>query len=74
MNTDDFSLDNGTARHSLYIFSMRPILNMDALFSDTTGQFVIPMETDPYTTVRIRFRTARNNVDSVQIVFGTEKD
>ena len=74
MNTDDFSLDNGTARNSLYIFSMRPILNMDALFSDTTGQFVIPMETDPYTTVRIRFRTARNNVDSVQIVFGTEKD
>ena len=74
MNIDDFSFDNGTAQNSLYIFAMRPILNMDALFSDTTSQFVIPMETDPYTTVRIRFRTAKNNVDSVQIVFTDETD
>lgn len=75
MNIDEQSFDNSsTEEKSLYIFSMRPIMNMNALFSDTTSQFVIPMETDPYTTVRVRFRTARNNVDAVILVNGSEKD
>lgn len=48
-----------------YISQMRPILNKRALFSDTTEEFVSPMEPKPGEDVTIRFRTGRNNVDMV---------
>lgn len=41
------------------------ILIEDALFSDGTNDYCEPMEPDLGDTVKIRFRTARDNVDSV---------
>ncbi len=74
MTIEDYSFNSSIEQNNQYIYGMRPVLNRAALFSDTTGQFVIPMETDAYTTVRIRFRTAKNNVDVVKLVQGREKN
>ena len=51
-----------------YIQELRPVLHRRALFSDTTGEYVIPAEPKLYDKIKIRFRTARDNVDSVYIV------
>ena len=51
-----------------YIMNMRPVLNMDALFSDGSEYYRIPCEPKRGEEVRIRFRTQRNNVDSVFLV------
>lgn len=48
-----------------YITSMRPLLNKKALFSDLTQDYVIPAQPKVGEDIRIRFRTARNNVDMV---------
>jgi alpha-glucosidase len=56
-----------------YISGMRPIFNKRALFSDTTGEYIYPLEPAPYDQVTIRFRTALNNVDRVFLVTGGEK-
>ncbi len=53
--------------------NMLPVLNVDALFSDMTGNFISPVEPDPGQTVTIRMRTARANVDEVFFVSGGEK-
>lgn len=66
--------DNMTHRDKLkfYIDAMRPILNKRALFSDGTEMFRSPSEPMPGEDVRIRFRTARENVDYVILVCRTE--
>ena len=56
--------NNGRA----YISGMRPILNKRALFSDTTETFIHPLQPTAYGLVTIKFRTARNNVDRVDLV------
>lgn len=48
-------------------------MKKEALFSDGTGNFVVPAEPKPYETVTLRFRTAKNNVDFVKVVFEAEK-
>ena len=60
-------------RNLRYITSMRPVFNKKALFSDMTGDYVIPPEPKPHETVKIRFRTAKNNVDYVFYVQNDEK-
>lgn len=55
-----------------YISSMRPVFNRRALFSDTTGEYLIPPEPEPGGKVEIRFRTAKNNVDRVLLLCGNE--
>ena len=52
----------------LYLSSMKPILNKRALFSDPSDEYVIPMEPNPYGLIKIRFRTAKNNVDHVFMI------
>ncbi len=52
----------------LYIASMRPILNPKGLFADTTEEYVTPAEPEPFSTITLKFRTARNNVDRVFFV------
>ncbi|MBQ9321825.1 MAG: glycoside hydrolase family 13 protein [Eubacterium sp.] len=51
-----------------YIMHMRPLLDKDAVFSDKTESFVTPSEPDADARVRIRIRTARDNLDSVTLV------
>ena len=48
-----------------YMNSMRPVLDKNALHSDTTEEYLIPAEPNPYTEVIIRFRAAKNNIDNV---------
>ena len=56
----------------LHIQRTKPILNQQALFTDGGPNFVEPMEPEAGDTVRIRFRTARDNVEHVY--FCTEKE
>ncbi len=51
-----------------HIYNSTTILNFGALFSDGTPNFVTPAEPEFGDTVTIRFRTARNNADGVDIV------
>lgn len=53
-----------------YVLNMRPVLNKDALFSDGAEYYRCPSEPMPGDTVKIRFRTQRNNVDAVYLVYG----
>ncbi len=62
-----------TEQNQLYISSMRPVLNKRALFSDTTEEYVTPSEPNPYQQIRIRFRTAKNNIDYVFLVCRGER-
>ena len=56
-----------------YIASMRPVFNKKALFSDMTGDYVIPPEPEPNSKVKIRFRTGKNNVDYVLLIHDQER-
>ena len=56
-----------------YVLLMRPVFNMDALFSDETENYVSPMEPKPGDTVRIRIRTQKDNVDCVYFISGSLK-
>ncbi len=53
-----------------YIATMRPVFNRRALFTDTTGDYLIPEEPAAGEKVTVRFRTARNNVDRVVLLCG----
>lgn len=55
-------------RERQYISDMRPVFNRNALFSDTTEDYVSPSEPNPYSKVVIRFRAALNNIDRVFMV------
>lgn len=69
----DYEKLRRTEYNQQYITGMRPLLNRRALFSDTTAQYVTPMEPTAYDVVTIRFRTARNNVDRVFFVHQGQK-
>lgn len=56
-----------------YIANMRPVFNRRALFSDTTDDYLIPSEPSANEDVTVRFRTARNNVDRVLLVYRGEQ-
>ncbi len=64
---------SGTMWSLNYVNSIRPLIKKKALFSDTTENFVIPFEPTAYDRITIRFRTAKDNVDSVYIVLGGER-
>lgn len=51
-----------------YFSAMRPVFNKDALFSDMTGDYVIPPEPNAFARVKIRLRCAKNNIDSAFLV------
>ena len=55
-----------------YIGTMRPVFNRRALFTDTTGDYLIPDEPAEGQEITIRFRTAKNNVDRVVLLCGDE--
>ena len=55
-----------------YIAAMRPVFNRRALFTDTTEEYISPAEPEPFDTLKVRFRTARNNIDRVSLVSGNK--
>lgn len=56
-----------------YMLLMRPLLNKQALYSDETEMFLTPYDPDPGENLRIRFRTAKDNVDLVYLVLDNER-
>jgi len=48
-----------------YLSSMHPVINKQALFSDSNEDYIIPNEPTAYDVVTLRFRTAKNNADNV---------
>ena len=69
MNIDD---RNKIQDRFQYILNMRPVLNKQALFSDTTQDYVTPAEPRFKEKVTVRFRTAKNNVDAVFLISGSK--
>ncbi len=60
--------DFGFLPDTHYITAMRPVLRRSALYSDTSENFVTPAEPSAYSSIRIRFRAALNNIDAVYFV------
>lgn len=46
-------------------------MNREALFSDGTGNYLVPSEPKEFEFVTIRFRTAKNDVDFVRVISGS---
>lgn len=57
----------------LYLDNLTTIFNPKALFADGTEFYRCPAEPDPYDRVRLRLRCARENLDSVILVFNDER-
>lgn len=57
----------------LYLDNLTIIFNPQALFADGTEFYRCPAEPDPYDRVRLRLRCARENLDSVILVFNDER-
>ena len=57
-----------------YTIRMRALFNKRALYSDETEMYQSPNEPDPGDTVRVRFRTLRNNVDGVFFISGSRRE
>ena len=62
-----------TEQNMMYISEMRPVFNREALFSDTTENYISPAEPNPYSEVKVRFRTKAKNIDRVFLVHNNEK-
>lgn len=60
-------------RMQQYIMQTRPVLQKEALFSDGTKDYRIPAEPKENETVKIRFRTAKDNVDLVMLCTENER-
>ena len=56
-----------------YVYNTKTALNFGALFADGTEYYRTPAEVRRGESVRIRFRTAIDNVDAVYLVYGGER-
>ena len=65
--------DNRSLRVLEYIYNSTSILNFGALFSDGTENYCSPMEPAVGDDLRLRFRTAVDNVDSVFVVVNDDR-
>lgn len=70
----DYDRFSRMERQQQYINDMRPLLDKHALFSDTTEDYLIPCEPNPYSRITVRFRTAKNNIDHVFFVCKGQKE
>ncbi len=57
-----------TMKTQLYIDNLTTIFNGQALFSDGSSQYRIPMEPDKFDDVMIKFRSGRENLDEAYII------
>ncbi|MDO4166805.1 MAG: glycoside hydrolase family 13 protein [Eubacteriales bacterium] len=58
----------------VYLDNLTVIFNPQALFSDGTASFRIPPEPEAYQQVKLRFRSGRENVDEVYLVFDGKRN
>ena len=57
----------------IYLAQRKPVLNKRALFCDYSEDYIDPLEPRPYTSVTLRFRTARDNVEYVYLICNDER-
>lgn len=57
----------------LYVDTRQPVLNERAIFSDGTAFYRMPQEPTSKDNTKIRFRTAKNNVDRVFLCYGAHR-
>ena len=74
MASMDYNRFSRMERQQYYINGMRPLLDKQALFSDTTEDYLIPCEPNPYSRITVRFRAAKNNIDHVFFVCKGQKE
>lgn len=55
------------------LFQSTSIMDFGALFTDGTPEFLEPAEPDPGDSLTIRFRTARNDVDYVTLLYSVHE-
>lgn len=63
----NFSNLNENEKVRLYIDNTMPVIEVKALFSDGTKTYRKPPQPNPYDTVRLRFRTGKDNVDKAYL-------
>ena len=64
---------NFTHLNQYYIAGMRPIIRKHALYSDVSDNYISPAQPAAFEKVKIRFRSATNNIDKVYLVSRGEK-
>ena len=60
--------EESVLRKTSFVLRMHPMLDGDALYSDETQNYLDPMEPGPGEKVRVRLRTAADNIDEVCLV------
>ena len=55
-------------KKSMYFLNMRPVINNRAMFADATKEYRNPPEPKAEQYVTLKFRTARYNVENVEVV------
>lgn len=65
MENMDYDRFSKREKRQQYINDMRPLLDKQALFSDTSEDYLIPHEPNAYSRIKVRFRAAKNNIDYV---------
>ncbi len=63
---------SNTDKKRIYMSNMKPVLNDKAMFSDATAEYRRPAEPQANEYVTLKFRTAKYNVDSVEVVVNNE--
>ena len=56
-----------------YVMNYKDVLNIEAVFSDETENFVSPINTEKNQPFKIKIRTAKNNVDEIYLCSGIER-
>ena len=56
-----------------YFLHFSPVIDEEALFADTSANFVSPSEPLPYDKVYIRLRAGHGNLDSAAVISGRER-
>lgn len=56
-----------------YVMNYGDILNVEAIFSDETENFVSPVNIEKNQPFKIKIRTAKNNVDEIYLCSGSER-
>lgn len=69
----DIRFSDKSTFNQWYMSAMKPVLFKEAVFSDTSENYISPAEPNPYGEVTIKLRTARNNVESVYLVTPAEE-
>ena len=58
---------------SSYIANLKPVLNTRAIFSGYSEEYIIPLEPKSYSTVTIKLRASKDNLDFAYLVVNGER-